>query len=393
MIYLFRYFKNYLVLLMVCVFSVTSLASEAPVKDTIKLQRSRNPVTITEIPQFKYSKDDKALILYNGICYGTLKFNSSQNLGIWDWYNQDAVDAGIKHSYTTNWTVDMSLLLKEYEMSKITITVDIMENEQKPISDPCMVGWSGFPQSIELFNQGETKGDIEVGIQPISKTIHGKSFLRVNLEDSTNNIKFDPIYYDLSVLSSATEGSSLKVVDEESVITSINGAIYSILFTRVENNVRDTDNGSEDLPLYDVNYTVRYKQAPTNNRVVSIFDSFDGNKISPRIAYAVQSDNDSTLLYNEVGSALEETDKHHKFRYVSTKQSFDVGNSFKYKSNRRISDGVIPATDYVRIIVEFPEERAARTNDEMREFDGRYIVYQLKLSEYVMPTESEVFGG
>ena len=39
----------------------------------------------------------------------------------------------------------------------------------------------------------------------------------------------------------------------------------------------------------------------------------------------------------------------------------------------------------MRIIVTFPEERAARTDDEMKDFSGRYLVYQLKLSDHVTP--------
>ena len=177
----------------------------------------------------------------------------------------------------------------------------------------------------------------------------------------------------------------MRVASETVDIESINGAVYQVRFNRAEHNKRNTTAGTRDLDLYDVVYDVIYKSAPSNSRVVSIFDSFDNNKISPRIDFSICSDNDSTLLYDTVPTALEESADHVQYEYVTNTTSFGVGKGFQYLANRLIGSGVTAATNYVRIIVTFPEERAARTDEEMKDFSGRYLVYQLKLSEHVTP--------
>ena len=181
-------------------------------------------------------------------------------------------------------------------------------------------------------------------------------------------------------------------INDTATINSINGAIYQIGFNSAEFNIRDTEAGTRNLSLYDITYELSYTQKPTNSRVVSIFDSFDNNKINPRLDFSVCSDSDSTLLSEQVATALDVTDKNHSFKYVTTTQSFGVGKGFRYVTNRYLPTGVDAAVNYLRVIVKFPEERAARTDSEMENFSGRFLVYQIKLTEHVTPSDEDIFG-
>ena len=40
---------------------------------------------------------------------------------------------------------------------------------------------------------------------------------------------------------------------------------------------------------------------------------------------------------------------------------------------------------YVRVIPEFTNERKARTDEEMLDFNGRYVVYQIELESRNLP--------
>ena len=351
---------------------------------TLYYKISKDPVHINKCASIIYGKDEEALVMNSGDVYGRIKCNFAQLIGIADWYNTKAVNNGVSSSYTINFNVDMTELLETQSNALISPKVTIIDLSKTALSDKCRVGWSGYPEVAELY-KSTPSGNFELGIQPTTKAIPKESLLMVELFDSVSGLSFDTIYFSIDVLRDAPLGAQLRVASETVDIESINGAVYQVRFNRAEHNKRNTTAGTRGLDLYDVVYDVIYKSAPSNSRVVSIFDSFDNNKISPRIDFSICSDNDSTLLYDTVPTALEESTDHVQYEYVTNTTSFGVGKGFQYLANRLIGSGVTAATNYVRIVVTFPEERAARTDEEMKDFSGRYLVYQLKLSEHVTP--------
>lgn len=375
--------RKWLILLLIfCTLGIKASASEP----TLYYKISKNPVKINRCASVIYGKNEEALVMSDGEIYGKIKCNFAQLIGIADWYNTKAINNGVSSSYSVNFNVDMTELLEMQSNALITPKITIIDYNKQPLSDKCAVGWSGYPEVAELYKT-TSSGNFELGIQPITKSIPKESLVMIELFDSVSGSTFDTIYYSIDLLRDAPLSAQLRVAKETVDIESINGAVYQIRFNSAEHNKRDTVAGTRGLDVYDVVYDVVYKSAPSNSRVVSIFDSFDNNKISPRIDFSICSDNDSTLLYDTVPTALEEGSDHVQYEYVTNTTSFGVGKGFQYIANRLIGSGVTPATNYVRVIITFPEERAARTDEEMEYFSGRYLVYQLKLSEHVTVEE------
>ena len=380
------------IILVALLFSVNVFASDQiSSSPNLYYKHSKDPVQINKCASIVYGPDEDAIILSDGVIYGSLKCNFVQLLGISDWYNTKVINNGITSSYTFNFSVDMSQALTNASNALIVPTVSIITTDGEQISDACSVGWSGFSTSAEIYTSTPT-AVFEVGVQPTVKTIPQNALIKIDLVDTVSNTFYDPIYYSLDLLKNASQGAKLLTINDTATINSINGAIYQIDFKSAEFNIRDTEAGTRNLSLYDITYELSYTQKPTNSRVVSIFDSFDNNKINPRLDFSVCSDSDSTLLSEQVATALDVTDKNHSFKYVTTTQSFGVGKGFRYVTNRYLPTGVDAAVNYLRVIVKFPEERAARTDSEMENFSGRFLVYQIKLTEHVTPSDEDIFG-
>ncbi len=364
--------------------------TEARKEPNVKYQKTREPIQVCEIEDFIYEKEETAWIIHDGVKYGTFTLNNVYKIGIWDWNNPKAVNLGIQHSYSVNCGINADSFIEEYKTAVISADISVVSQDGQPLTEYCRVGWSGFSEVAELF-EGTPAQDIELGMQPIALDMDGGTRLKIVLTEKTTGMTFDPIYYSGDVLRKAIEGQRLHVVDDEVVVQSINGAEYSIEFNLVELNERKRSNRKSAV-VYDLKYTLRYKKQPSNSRVVSIFDSFDNDNLSPNISFFIEGDNDTIPLYDSVADALEFTDKGNSFNYVTTKKAFSCGEGFIYKTNRKLESNALAASDYVRVVVDFPEERAARDNAEMLDFNARYLVYQLKLTEHVAPRDEDVFG-
>lgn len=356
----------------------------------IGYKKSRSPVEITELEDVVYSPGETALLTVDGETYGSVSINGVYKLDIGDWYNAKAVNLGLDYSYSVNCNIDATQFLDSHKIAVIDPDISIVSAGGEALTEKCCVGWSGFMDFAELYVETPS-GNIEVGMQPVSPSIGSDAKLRLKLSERDSGIAFDPIYFSIDVVNHAVQGQKLHVIDDPVEVLSINGASYSLAFNRAELNERTRSNRSSAM-VYDLVYTLGYHKEPESDRVVSIFDSFDSNKISPNVPFYVEGDNDACRLYDTVDDALEYTDKGKSFLYVSKKRAFLCGDEYRYKTNRRIESNVLPADNYVRCIVEFPEERAARTDEEMLDFNARYLVYQIQLSEHVVPRDEDVFG-
>lgn len=323
-------------------------------------------------------------ILLEGSIKGYMTVNWVQRLGIWDYNNANAVTAGVKSSYTINLHIDMSESIKSAESVILTVKPYMISASGAKIGSPCCVGWSGFSQVAQLYDN-TTDTNIEVGVQPevLDST---NSTILLCLSDSVGN-EYDDIVLSNAFISNASDGPSL-VTDGTATIHCINGGSFSLGVTNVVSESHEIEDATDACVYYDYQYTVAYASTPTSDREDLLFDSNNKNLLHTKFVNYVTSDVDGTKLYDNVPAAqrLLYSDKLDTEPYVTT--TFDdigAGEQFTAMSNRAVPDTTGNPT-YIRVCFEFPEEVEARTLEEMRDFDGRFIVFQNKLGQRVLDT-------
>ncbi len=349
------------------------------VKDELSISPYEEPV---------YSWGESAALIADGIYYGTLGIRQVELLGIWDWYNSSAIRYGVRNSYSFNLVFDLGDYLSNRLTAKIVPTISLVDSLGGVVGSACSVGWSGFDEQLEVY-QGDKIKAVEVGMQPYTSSIHGDYRLKVELVDTASDVKFDTIYYDITPLKHAKQGAKLRTANDLVKLVSICGAEYQFSFTRIEDNLRaDTEAYYMDdrVRVFDINYVFEYLKKPDNNRGVTRFDSFTKNKANPELSFYLVSSLNDTKCTTKASTARIEKD-YQLYDYVTPATPLGVGQSLKMRTNlvNVLKDSI---GEYVRIVVEFPEERAVRTDEEMLAFDGRYVVYQLGLSE-MTPIEEE----
>ncbi len=349
------------------------------VKDELSVSPYEEPI---------YSWGESAALIADGVYYGTLGIRQVELLGIWDWYNSSAIRYGVRNSYSFNLVFDVGDYLSNRLTAKIVPTISLVNSLGDVVGSSCSVGWSGFDEQLEVY-QGDKIKAVEVGMQPYTSSIHGDYRLKIELVDTASDVNFDTIYYDITPLKHAKQGAKLRTANDLVKLVSICGAEYQFSFTRVEDNLRaDTEAYYVDdrVRVFDINYVFKYLKKPDNNRGVTRFDSFTKNKANPELSFYLVSSLNDTKCTTRASTARIEKD-YQLYDYVTPATPLGVGQSLEMRTNlvNVLEDSI---GEYVRIIAEFPEERAVRTDEEMLDFDGRYVVYQLGLSE-MTPIEEE----
>lgn len=366
-------------------------AEQNPIEDSSCRKLSytvKDELSISPYEEPIYSWGESAALIADGIYYGTLGIRQVELLGIWDWYNSSAIRYGVRNSYSFNLVFDLGDYLSNRLTAKIVPTISLVDSLGGVVGSACSVGWSGFDEQLEVY-QGDKIKAVEVGMQPYTSSIHGDYRLKIELVDTASDVKFDTVYYDITPLKHAKQGAKLRTANDLVKLVSICGAEYQFSFTRIEDNLRaDTEAYYMDdrVRVFDINYVFEYLKKPDNNRGVTRFDSFTKNKANPELSFYLVSSLNDTKCTTKASTARIEKD-YQLYDYVTPATPLGVGQSLKMRTNlvNILEDSI---GEYVRIVVEFPEERAVRTDDEMLDFDGRYVIYQLGLSE-MTPIEEE----
>lgn len=370
-------------------------AEQNPIEDSSCRKLSytvKDEQSISPYEEPIYSWGESAALIADGIYYGTLGIRQVELLGIWDWYNSSAIRYGVRNSYSFNLVFDLGDYLSNRLTAKIVPTISLVDSLGGVVGSACSVGWSGFDEQLEVY-QGDKIKAVEVGMQPYTSSIHGDYRLKIELVDTASDVKFDTVYYDITPLKHAKQGAKLRTANDLVKLVSICGAEYQFSFTRIEDNLRaDTEAYYMDdrVRVFDINYVFEYLKKPDNNRGVTRFDSFTKNKANPELSFYLVSSLNDTKCTTRASTARIEKD-YQLYDYVTPATPLGVGQSLKMRTNlvNILEDSI---GEYVRIVVEFPEERAVRTDDEMLDFDGRYVIYQLGLSE-MTPIEEEAVVG
>lgn len=347
----------------------------------------KEPLTVSSSSIVTTNKSIKnsSLICLDNKAVGILTVNKVEKLGIWDWYNKEAVAANVRYSYAINISIDLTTYFKNRSDAKIVPEVYLVDENDSIVGNTCNVGWSGFNQQADLFSDS-TKAVLEIGVQPIKQKLKNYK-IKICLVDETNDQNFDPIYYSSAICKKAKKGA--KILDQDDVIKikSINGGKYRVRFKDIYKTTHSllADNNVK-YDFYDMTWIMNYLSKPTNKRSVGVFDPNNRNKLSPSIQFYVTSDTDPTeLIYSETSATQERQDEWGSASFnlycTSTKKSLSVGDSFAYRTNRQIPSSTVVKPSYIRIHMVFDDEAKARKTNERMKFNGRYVVLQVPIKE------------
>lgn len=360
--------------------SVDSVSTEV-VGNNLSVTESSTAVKVyTEMgePVFAY---EKFPLILDGELIGWGKLNLVERLGIWDWYVADAVTNGIKYSYAVN--VNVELLdspLEDLQCKAFLVDKGVESGV------PCEIGWSGFSNVMDLMSD-KAEGCLEATVQPICE-ISDTTRLRLDFSSSNGINVVDSIYFDNSVLADARKGADILTANDAVEIVSINGAKYSLEFRNVFREVHKVSKSATlkngNYLFYDFQYKVSYLKKPTSSVEVKTFDSFNKNKLTILPDVLLQSDSDATKLGNSFPEAerREYENSSKTFSYVTKlSKPLKVKASAYLTDNRLLPASTVVDATYVRVILQFSDEAAACSESELRDFNGRYCVWQLPLTE------------
>ncbi|MCM1172508.1 MAG: hypothetical protein NC393_10315 [Clostridium sp.] len=333
-----------------------------------------------------FDSDYAMPIVKNGTLYGQIKINFAEKLGIWDLSNYKANQNGVRFSYAINCSIDMQDYVVPNEMINVILTPEILGYDSSVVGTSGYVGWSGYPESAELY-ENTVESNFEVVLQPIVPEREKWKYLVFHLADATNQIQFDDLYVDLKCLDNAPDGAHLLTINDTARISSINGASYTIQFHDVyleQHKVKgDSKYRDGTYKFYDFQYDVTYDTAVADgSRSVLSFDSFNNFAITALPVMEVYSDTDDTKLYdpNHNAQRLVYSDRSITENYTwDFPGMLQFGETCTVSTNRMIQNDNSVKPAYVRVVLKFPSEAKARDFNEMRNFNGRYLVYQLPL--------------
>lgn len=337
-----------------------------------------------------YQNGQDAYVTREGALCGTVHFNQVQKLGIWDYTNQEVVNNGVYHSYTFNLQIDFSKYLENLESAKIEIMPNLIDQNGESLGEITVLGWSGFDSVAELYKNSPNK-TIEICLQPTENVLPDGSYVLFEIKDTENNVVFDSVKYDLTLLQNAVDGPTIRRVNEPIKIKSINGAKYQFNLTNVcvSQSYLNVDNYSDLVKTIDIQYGIKLLKDKLNDRVVGRFNTFDGVQMNSEIKLAVNTSNNGDFNYTWFANATRSlySDVDEFVPYVTSNFPFiRKGEEIFNTTNRVLSydlDSKNPV--YARISLEFEDERKARTDEEMLSFKGRYLVYQVLLEDRELP--------
>ena len=340
-----------------------------------------------------FDSDLEMPLLKDGTVYGTLSINFVEKLGIWDINNYQANQNGVHFSYAINCNVNLDNYFTENEMINVVIEPHLYDFSENEIGNSGYVGWSGYNTSVDLYTKS-TSGNCEVVLQPTENDFDKYQYFTLQVSDATNAVMFDTLYVDLKCLRDAPQGAQLKTIEDKTTITSINGGQFNISFENAYLELhtikKDPIYRPGDYRFYDFCYNVEYVTAPQNDVEVLTFDSFNNYAMVDAPIMEVYSDQDNTKLLEPVTTAqrLMWSNRNKTELYVTTfPKALYAGENVTVSTNRMVPDSTVLQPTYIRVVLKFPSEIKARSYEQIRDFNGRYVVYQLLLNNRVLEEE------
>lgn len=339
--------------------------------------------TPTPVPKPKiYEVGEKAKLLCGEEEVGYVKVNRITMLRFADFTNKEAMNNSVKRSFSINATIHVS----GFEQSTgLTFEPILLDKEKNVMSNIANVGWTGFSTEADFYDGTGTK-TLEIGMQPIHNFESGRSF-KLQISDAEGH-DFKSVRLKIGSLKKAKKGPKLRKAGKDVKIKSVNGAIYCVTPKKVyfENNYIDVhDHNKGKCNLFIIDYFVKAFKPPKNHRTVRNISGF-GKKalLNGACVLGLQYSESKKVFYSSLPSAgrLEYSNRSEYYEYVWDGKKIHFGKFGNCVTNRVPSDGMLTSPDFVRIRVEFPEEFEARkTLKEKLDFEGRFMIYDLAVTE------------
>lgn len=319
-----------------------------------------------------YEYTDKLPVIKDNKLIGYFTVSQIEKLGIWDWNNKKAVSKKIKHCYAINLKFHKAEGVQD--TFSVACTPSLISKSGKTVGSICRVGWSGFPEVIDVYPK-DTEKSLEVCVQPEIKDEKGVK-LQLQFSDIRGN-KLNSVTLKNSVFKEVVKGPSLKTSKPTFNITTKNGGKYSVQLKKIlkSENTRD---GVVSQYL-DFGYTITYKKSPTRKITSSRFDSNNKNALRTSMVIGVQVNDSSQFLYESFYNVYRLDAYGRHYAYIKDgKDTIALKKSTTYMCNRLLNESQ-NKVKYARFSLEFPEEVECRTDEELLKFNGRYQVYQTKV--------------
>lgn len=142
-------------------------------------------------------------LVYENKQVGYFRINFVEHLGIWDLNNYPANQNGVYFSYAINCYVNLETYLQDHEMINVTMSPELLNSKDKIIGSTGYVGWSGYNDSIEMYDD-RVDGNLEVVLQPQTTVEDEYAFLCFHVADAAGKVQFDDVYVDLSCIRDAS---------------------------------------------------------------------------------------------------------------------------------------------------------------------------------------------
>lgn len=306
---------------------------------------------------------------------GWFKINQIEKVRFADFTIQQAVEHSVNYCYSFNisFSFKKSRTLEKFTFEPVFKQHGVVSGS---IAD---VGWTGFDKEINLYDKERFK-TIEVAVQP---TVRGSGSIVLRFSDK-DGTKYDSVKLKPKELRKAKIGPKLRGVKKEVKVKSVTGAVYSVWPQVVyfENHYYSGNSYVSDL-FFDFTYRVAAWKAPKNSRTVGNISGKGKNaKLTSSFRIGLQTANSSKILYSQNKNAVRSTSVSggsSEF-YVSKPSLIRFGYWRNITTNRKVEGTTSVEPDFVRLRVEFPDEAAARTLKEKLNFNGRFLVYEMRVT-------------
>ena len=321
-----------------------------------------------------------------GKTYGLIRLNQVEKLGIYDWTSMEAIDSGIKYSYTFNFTV--RLMNDQVNTSKTFYVTPFFREGDDVTGNTCVVGWSGFPQTA-VFNSDSMSMYVENGVQPLKK-VSKKTKLCVSISDADGTL-YDEIAFSKSIFKHVHRGAQLHTGKGAVTVTGASGAKYSVNISDVQyaDTYEDSYTFDDVTDWYEVpmkstlvyKYRVDYLKGPTKKLEVNNIDTSKkgGSLLYTDLPISVQGNSDDTV-YTERSKKLFWCDYKNSLiakSCVSSKRyKIHVGKYAQYTDNKNVPEPFIKNAKRIRFSVEFNSDAMALSPEKLMKFSGRFVVFE-----------------
>lgn len=322
--------------------------------------------TLEQSKGITFSYKDLLPVIVNGKTIAFARINQFERVGIYDWYNAKAVEKNIKHSYSLN----LSIINKEDTVLTVDVTPTLVDKQDTEVSSKCKVGWTGFNESAEFYGKGNIP--VEVGMQPEIRT---EKDLKLKLVFNTSKGDSEPVIVANSIFKHVVIGPNLKESGDETKIKSVNGAKYAFTIGKVYKEQNSID--LSPVTAVEFDNRIQYLKTPTKKLEVATFDSKKKHAMYANLMIGMQTQHNSTLLYehNQYAARPDYYGDFTDYYASDVDKVLKVGRSVKYQLNRVLPEGS-ESEQFVRFCVEFPADAEVASLKDMLKFNGRFIVYQ-----------------